>query len=904
MSRKISNGYPSEYVTEEVLRDGSIIRLRPIKEDDTEAWFNFARNVSSETGYRGLRHIPQEMTLEDAVRYCKVDYDNTMAFVGEVTEKGQKKIIATGRYYRLPKKERAEVTLIMIEDKFRGKGVGTKLLETMANYARDHGITHFEGDIPAENKRLLDVYMGYGFHIDSELNADNYHIRLPISRTAMVTKKEEERERISTVNSLMTILSPKTVAVIGASRDPQSLGHIVLRCILQGGFTGTVYPINPKASSIMSVKTYSSITAVPDDVDLAIILVPAPVVSRIAEECGRKGVRSLIVISDGFRERGPEGAAREEELKDIALGYGMRIIGPNCMGIINTDPAVSLNATFSPVYPPQGNVGFISQSGAMGLTILKNADDLNIGISTFFSMGNRADLSAVDFLQYWENDPVTQVILLYMESFGNPREFARIARRVTRKKPIVVVKSGTTAAGSRAAASHTGALATSDVASDVLFRHAGIIRVNAMEELFNVASLLSTQPLPKGRRLAVLTNGGGPGIIAADAASNNGFELPELSVETVEKIKSVMKRDINIANPMDTTAGASAADFEAILKILAADDNIDAVLTIFIPPFIQTEDDMGLTMKRVAPLFWKHKKPVMSCFLGNRGFQGQLKYKGRAVPNYSFPEEAVGALAKAVDYAEMKQKPKGSVPRLANIRREEAQQLVLDIMSRTTERPLWMKAEDISRLLELYGINITGAKFAATAEEAVEEAANIGYPVAVKLASATITHKTDVSGVVTGVNSAEEVVEAFDGIRERLAALGREKEMDGVLVQKMVEDGIEAIVGVTHDPSFGPLMMFGSGGIQAELAKDVTLKLHPLTTEDAGEMIRSVKLSRLFEGYRGAPASDTAALEDLLLRISAMIEDIHEIEEMDLNPVKVLAKGEGYWVIDARVLLK
>ncbi|MBN1644267.1 MAG: GNAT family N-acetyltransferase [Dehalococcoidales bacterium] len=896
--------YPARYITEAVLKDGSLIRIRPIKQSDTEAWFEFARNISSETGYRGSRHIPKEMKLEDAIRYCVVDYDNTMAFVGEVTQDGRKKIVATGRYYRLPQRNRAEVTLIMIEDGYRGKGVGTKLLEAMVSYARNQGITHFEGEIAAENKEMMSVYTGYGFHIDSELTSDQYHIRLPISRTARVTQKEEARERVSIVNSLATILSPQSVAVIGASRDTNSLGNIVLRCILQNGYTGVVYPVNPKASSIMSVRAYPSILDVPDKVDLAIILVPAPLVSRVADECGRKGVRSLIVISDGFRERDAEGAAREEELKDIALGYGMRIIGPNCMGIINTDPKISLNATFSPTYPPQGNVGFISQSGAMGLTILKNAHDLNIGISTFFSMGNRADLSGVDFLQYWEKDPVTKVILLYMESFGDSRQFARVARRVTAKKPIVVVKSGSTAAGSRAAASHTGALATSDVASDVLFRHAGIIRVNAMEELFDVASFLSTQPLPQGRRLAILTNGGGPGIIAADAASNNGLELPELSQETVNKIKNVIKRDISISNPIDTTAGASGADFEAILRILAADKNIDAVLTIFIPPFLQTEDDMGLIIKRVAPLFWKCKKPLLSCSLGSRGFKGQLRFKGRAVPNFSFPEEAVGALARAVQYAEMRRKPQGTIPKFHDIQREKAQKLILNIMARTSERPLWMGAEDISELLGYYGINSAGAKPARTAKEAAAIAAKIGFPVAVKLASSTITHKTDVGGVVIDVDSEEKVIEACNGIESRLAAIGRQNEMEGVLVQKMVKGGIETIVGVTHDPSFGPLMMFGSGGIYAEMAKDVTLKLHPLTTIDASDMIRSVKIAKMFDGFRGAPPSDTAAIEALLLRVSAMVEDIPEIAELDLNPVKVMPKGEGYWVIDARILLK
>ena len=491
-----------------------------------------------------------------------------------------------------------------------------------------------------------------------------------------------------------------------------------------------------------------------------------------------------------------------------------------------------------------------------------------------------------------------------MESFGNPRQFARIARRVSAKKPIVVVKSGSTAAGSRAAASHTGALATSDIASDVLFRHAGIIRVNAMEELFDMATLLSTQPLPKGRRLVIITNGGGPGIIAADAASRNGLELPELPQETVDKIKAVVNRDLSIANPIDTTAGATADEFEAILKIVAADDSNDAVLAIFVPPFLQTAEDMDRTVKHVAPVFWKHKKPILSCFLGSRGFKEQLLYKGRSVPNFSFPEEAIGALSRAIEYAEMRRKPRSIIPRLRGIKREKAQKLIQDVMTRTVERPFWLAAEEINELLECYGINVAGTRVAKTMDEAVAAAAVVGFPVAVKLASSTITHKTDIGGVVINVNSESEVMAAYSDIKARLTAQDRQHEMEGVIVQRMVTGGIETIVGVTHDPSFGPLMMFGSGGIYAEMLKDVTLKLHPLTSADASEMIRSVKMAKMFDGFRGSPPSDTDALEDLLLRISAMVEDIREISELDLNPVKVMQRGGGYWVIDARILVK
>ena len=716
-------------------------------------------------------------------------------------------------------------------------------------------------------------------------------------------KQEERREFISTIASLRSILSPSSVAVIGAARHRGTIGQLLLQCILQGGFSGTVYPVNPNAQSVISVKAYPSILDVPGNVDLAIIAVPALVVAKVADECGRKGVRALIVISDGFKERGYEGASRERELVDITLGHGMRLVGPNCMGVINTDPAVSLNATFSPIYPPQGNVAFLSQSGAMGLTILEYANSLNMGISTFVSVGNRADVSSNDLLQYWEQDSATKVILLYLESFGNPRKFSRIARRVSAKKPIVAVKSGSTQAGSRAASSHTGALASSDVASDVLFHDAGIIRVNAMEELFDVATLLSTQPLPRGKRLVLVTNGGGPGIIAADAAVHNGLLLPELSQETVNRLRTVIKRDIRLNNPVDTTAGATAEEFEGILKVLASDKDNDAVLAIFIPPVVAGTEAMEDATRRVAPIFWRHGKPLLACFLGHRGFKAKLGYSGKFVPCYPFPEEAVSALAKAAEYAELRGKPKGMIPKIRGIKRARARRIIELAMTRSVERPLWLSAKEIAELLGCYGIRLVETLVAKTATEAVAAALKIGFPVAIKLASSTIVHKTDVGGVVLDVNSESEVKQAFDNFKTRLARIGRQREMEGVTVQRMVKGGIETIVGVTQDPTFGPLIMFGAGGIYAELIKDVAVKLHPLTDLDARELVSSIKMAKLFEGYRGSPSCDTQALEDLLLRLSALVEDMPELTELDLNPVKVMPQGEGYWVVDARIMV-
>jgi acetyl coenzyme A synthetase (ADP forming)-like protein len=902
MAEQGDAAYPAQYETEVLLKDGSRILLRPIKRDDVDRWHDFIARLSQRTLYLRFHYVPR-LGRDDAIRFCCIDYNNAFAFVAEVLKGQRREIIAIGRYYRIPNKPSAEVAFV-IEDAYQGKGIGTKLVEWLANVARDRGITTFEASVLAENKGMMGVFKDYGFHVTSEYEGNVYRVTFPIARTKLVTKKEEERERASTVTSMRSLLYPQSVAVIGASREPGTIGQLLFRCIMQSGFSGVVYPVNPHAEAIMSVKSYPSVLDIPGPVDMAVIAVPAPLVAQITDECGRKGVHSIVVISDGFSERGGEGVQREQELRDIALGHGMRIVGPNCMGVINTDLTVNLNASFSQVYPPQGNVAFLSQSGALGLSILEYASNLNMGISTFVSVGNRADVSPNDLLLYWEQDAATKVILLYLESFGNPRNFARIARRTSAIKPIVAVKGGSSMAGSRAASSHTGALATPQIASDALFRQVGIIRVGTLEELFNVATLLSNQPVPGGRRVAIVTNGGGPGIIAADACELHGLAMPELSPQVVDQLKPVVKREIAFRNPLDLTAGATGEEFEGVLKILADDKDFDAALAIFIPPTIVDQSGVEEAMRRVAPVFQRNKKPLLACFMGQRGFKAKLGTSGKFVPCYPFPEEAVEALARTAEYGEWRTRPKGSIPKIQGLKREKAQELIESALTSSPQRPLWLSAGAIADLLGCYGIRITETRMAKTPAEAAAAAAKLGFPVAVKLASSTLVHKTDVGGVALDLMSEKAVEDAFNDIKARLAGMGREAEMEGVMVQRMVAGGQEVIVGVTQDPSFGPLIMFGLGGIYAELLKDVAVKLHPLTDVDARELIGAIKMAKVFAGFRGAAPSDTQALEDLLLRLSALIEDITQIAELDLNPVKVMGQGEGYWVVDARVMVR
>lgn len=717
-------------------------------------------------------------------------------------------------------------------------------------------------------------------------------------------ERSAEQEKIDAIVSLRVFLKPRSIAVIGASRRQGTIGNKLFHNLLHQEFKGVVYPVNPNAEAVASVKTYPSVLDIPGEVELAVVIVPAETVQQVIEQCGRKGVQGAVIISAGFGESGAEGMERQVRLVETAHSYGMHLIGPNCMGIINTDPQVNMNATFSSVFPPVGNIALGTQSGALGLAILEFARSLNIGLSTFVSIGNRADVSSNDLIQYWEEDPATGVILLYLESFGNPRKFARIARSITPTKPIIVVKSGRTPAGSRAAASHTGALASTEVAAEALFTQTGIIRVDTLEELFDVANLLSHQPLPLGRRVAVLTNGGGPGILTADACAARGFELPILSDKTLSGLKSFLPRRASLTNPIDITAEATAEEYSRTLKLLVEDDSINIVIVIFIPPIVTQPEAVAKAIREIAPEFRRRGKTMVASFMAVRGASIELGSKEECcVPSFAFPEATASALARACEYSDWLKRPKGTIPEIAGTDKKKADKIVKSALKQSTGRPLWLDGASVIELLDSYGIHVARSKVARTADEAVRAAEGIGFPVAVKLLSATIAHKTEVGGVILNLRSQEEVEQAFVQISQRLASMGRKDEMQGVIVEQMIPTGIEVIIGVTQDPSFGPLILFGMGGIYTEFFKDVTFRIHPLTDVDAREMVRSVKAYQLLEGWRGAKPSDIKSVEELLLRVSAMVEDLPQIAELDLNPVKVMELGNGYTVVDARVML-
>lgn len=893
--------FSTDYRAETVLKDGSRIVLRLLSKGDTETCLDFISRMGEHAKYLYLRHSPQNVTREDIARYCSVDYHNSFTLVAEVTQSGRPTIVATGRYNRLPGRDVAEVNFLVSES-FRNRGISTKLVEHLANIARENGILAFAANMLPENEEMMNVFTGYGFHVEREIVDGELRVTFPIAPTAEVSARTLERERRATITSVRALFYPHSVAVVGASRKEGSLGQLLLQCILESRFTGVVYPVNPNAEAIMSMKSYPTVLDIPDDVDLAIIAVPAPAVLQVVDECGRKGVRSLIIISDGFKEIGGEGIEREQKLREIALGYGIRVVGPNCMGVINTDPIVRLNGTFSHVFPPAGNIAFLSQSGALGLAILEYTGRLNIGLSYFISIGNRIDISANDLLEYWEEDKATEAILLYLESFGNPRKFRHIAKRVSAVKPIIAIKGGRTSAGSKAAATHTGAMAASAVTIEALFQQVGIIRVDALQQAFGVVSMVSKQPVPHGNRLAIVTNGGGPGIIAADACPSHGIELPEFSPEVIDQLKSVSKRTININNPLDLTASAGEKEFGESLQILARDQGNDAVLMISIPPVQVDPGQVKRILRQAMPLFKQQNKPLIACFIGQPGTDSYHDIGD--IPVFTFPEEAVAALGHVVEYGRWLQKPKGEIRHFSDIEREKARTMIEKEMTRSAQRPFWLSTMKANELLNHYGIRTVDTAFARTASQAARKASELGFPVVVKLASATIAHKTEVGGIILDVRTKEGVKQAFNGIREKLVHDSREGEMEGVVLQRMIKGGVETISGVAEDPSFGPLMMFGMGGVYTEVLRDIAVRLHPLTDVLAREMIDSIKMAALLKGWRGAPPTDVKALEEMLLRLSALVEDISQIMEIDLNPVAAMAEGKGYFVLDAKIRLR
>jgi acetate---CoA ligase (ADP-forming) len=862
-----------------VLRNGSTMHVRPIQAGDEAGLRELYDRLSSESHYFRFLSASKSGAAE-VTRLLQADRDQGVALVGE----SGGRMGAVASYVRDPHApERAEVAFT-IADALQGYGVGTRMLEMLADVARDGHINRFDAYVLCDNQRMMRVFLDSGFEIEQRLEAGTFHVVLSLERTAGYEAKAAQRSQTAAVASMKSFFEPREVAVVGANRERGRIGSEILHNLVSGGFTGRLVAVHPTASRVDGVPAYPRVTDVPHDVDLAVVCVPADSVLDVVDDCITKGVKALVVISAGFGETGVAGRAVEQTILDRVRAAGIRLIGPNCLGIINTDPAVRLNATFSPVAPKPGRVAFSTQSGALGLAILDYVRTLNLGISTFVSVGNKVDVSGNDLIQYWADDPRTDVILLYLESFGNPRRFGQIARRVAGIKPIVAVKAGRSSAGARAASSHTGALAASDAVVDALFRQAGIIRTTRLEELFDVAALLARQPVPAGARVGVLTNAGGPGILAADACDASGLELPGLSDRTLAELRQFLPAAASVANPVDMLASAPAEHYRRAMELMLADDHIDSLLVIFIPPLVTKSEEVARAIVEGAS---RTSKPVLANFITADEAPRELA----AIPSYMFPESAVAALAHATEYGAWRRRPKGTVPRFETIRTEHTRAIVDAALSRGDG---WLTPPEAQQLLEAVGIPTAAVRIAATEDEAARAAREIGYPVALKAVGSEILHKSDVGGVLLNVGDE-------DALRAGVAALEARvgPAMTAVVVQQMVPEGIELLLGSVVDSTFGPLIACGSGGVLVDLLHDSAFRLHPLTDTDAADMIESLKGAPLLHGYRGRAPADESAAVDALLRVSALVELCPEIQELDINPLKVLEHGVR--ALDVRV---
>lgn len=872
-----------------VVADGGVVRLRPLRGDDGPNLLHLASRLSDEALYYRFMSPFRPTTDKDVAPFLDLDYRKRFALGAELNGE----LVAVGRYMAESDQTSAEVAFV-VEDRHQQRGIGSVLLEHLAAIARSNGITRFHASTLGDNEKMLRVFADAGYHVHRTLEQGIWEVGFGLDDSSI--EAVTARERAAEAASVARVLAPRSVAVIGASRRPGSIGNAVFRNIIEGDFAGVVHPVNPAADSVAGVKAHASIGAIPDRVDLAVIVVPADLVADVLEEAGAAGVGAAVIITAGFAETGKEGALAQAELVRIAHRHGLRLVGPNCVGVINTADDVRLNATFAPTQPERGSIGFASQSGALGLAILEVAGDLGLGLSSFVSLGNKADISGNDLLQFWEEDPATEVALLYLESFGNPRKFSRLARRFCRTKPLVVVKSGRTEAGRRAASSHTAALASSDVLADTLFRQAGIIRVTTLEQLFDVARLVVHQPLPRGRRVAIVGNSGGPGILAADACVGAGLVVSELAQSTQDRLRSLLPSGAAVSNPVDLVASGTGGNYQSALQAVLDDDGIDAILVIFTDTSVTDPADVATAIQRVTQ--GGTAKPIAATFLsgdvGRSIETHDADGRRRDVPVFPFPEAPAIALGHIATLAEWRQRPSGVIPKLEGIDPAAARIFASHTVARTPEGG-WMATDELAELLGCFGITLAESILVGSADEARAAASRLGRPVALKVVSDTIQHKSDVGGVFLDVE-VEDVGRQYSVMAERLG-----EAMTGALVQPMVGPGVEVIIGAVDDQAFGPVVMFGLGGTATELFADRAFSIVPLTDLDAAELINAPRSSALLRGHRGSDPVDLDALEDLVLRVGRLADSVPELAELDLNPV--IARPDGAFIVDARARL-
>ena len=893
--------YPDHWEADVVLSDGGTAHLRPIAPSDAELLQAFHARLSPESIYFRFFAPYPRLSPRDIARFTTVDYDNRVALIATIGGE----MVAVVRYDRITPDE-AEVAFL-VEDAHQGRGLASIMLEHLAAAAQERGVKRFIADTLPENRRMVNVFREVGYTAQQRFDEGVIRLTLDLAPTDTFTEVLQAREHRAESRSIARLLTPSSIAVIGAGQDRANAGHTILRHLLRGGFTGPVYPVNPAHHSVAGVRAYPTVADVPDDVDLAVITVPADLVGAVVEECGAKGVHALIVVSSGFGESGPEGRERQDALVRAARAGGMRVVGPNCLGIANTTAAVAMNATLSPVAPPRGPVGFFSQSGALGIALMQHVAERGLGLSSFVSAGNRADVSGNDLLQYWEEDAATEVVLLYLESLGNPRKFTRLCRRISRSKPIVAIKSGGTTQG--VPIGHAAqALTLPDHAVSELFAQAGVIRVDDISQMFDVAQLLAYQPLPRGARVAIVGNSDALGLLAEDACLRAGLDPHR---------------------PVHLGPDATAAELESALSGLAADDTVDAVVAGFIPAVgaeVETRsgylgvagaEDVAAAVRRAAAELTHAGKPLVTTYLGHRGLPEELRVtdpatrepgaapepegtprppaSGRdprrgSVPSYPTPEEAVRALAHAAAYAAYRRNPAGRPVDSPDADTDAARALVTGLLGEEPEDDgggvvldsddgVTLGPDEVERLLACYGINVWPVIEVDSADAAEAAAERLGYPVVLKTAAPHLRHRADVFGVRPDLAHAAEVRRAYELM---VAELGPDA---APVVQRMARRGVPTSITAGEDRTFGAVVSFGVAYPTTELLGDRAYRIAPLTDVDAAQMIRSVRAAPLLFGHRGTEAVAVSGLEDLLRRVSRLSVDLPEVARLELNPV-------------------
>jgi acetyl coenzyme A synthetase (ADP forming)-like protein len=877
----VGENAPAVDVVDVILRDGSTLRLRPPVRADADAILDFFGALSEQSLYMRFHGFPS-LGPEVVEQVLDSDWAEQGALLGSLVEDGTERVVALANYARLRDPSVAEAAFA-VADAYQRRGVGTRLVEQLAERAARHGIERFVAEVLPDNRRMLGVFEALGFELTRELAGGELEITFPIARTERFEELLAERDHVAVTASLRPFFEPRTVAVIGASSRRGTIGGELFRNIIEADFAGAAYPVNREGASVAGVRGYRAVGEIPDPIDVAVVCVPAAGVVEAAEQALRHGVRALVVISAGFAETGSAGIDRQERLLALVRAHGARLIGPNCLGISVAGPG--LNATFASRSIPAGNIGFSSQSGALGLALLEAAVTRGLGMSAFVSIGNKADVSSNDLLEWWEDEAATEAILLYVESFGNPRRFGRIARRVARRKPILALKSGRSKSGQRAASSHTAALAGSDAAADALFHQAGVIRAETLEELIDVAALLSSRSRVGGRSVGLMTNAGGLGILAADACEAARLEIPPLGEETVTALRAVLPAEASVANPVDMLGGATAATYAAVLPHLLGDPHVSAVVVLFVPAVSATAEEVAAAVEEAARAV-DADKPVLAVIMSSEGMPAALRGSQHVVA-FAYPESAARALGRVAERAEWLRRPQGAVPTLDGIDRARAEAVVADALAGSDD--MWLDPAATRELLLAYGVPLVPERVALSVDEAVAAARELGFPAVVKTA-APGAHKTETGGIALDLGDEEAVAAA-------VARIG-----PPVVVQPMLEGGAELLAGIVQDPVFGPLVAFGPGGVFAELIGEAVFRIAPLTDVDAEELVDGGKAGRLVAGFRGAPAADRQSLVELVHRLARLGEEMHEVAELDLNPV--LALPDRCVAVDARIRVR